>query len=114
MSEPLDLTQFDGITPGEWHADGAYRVQGGGYDVCHIPGIPFHLTDRDSANANARAIAAVPKLIAEVRRLRAEVERKDEALKELANYEPDRHMQLVWNIGVMQDIARAAIKEPQQ
>jgi len=64
-----DTSKYDGHTPGPWVADGAVRAQApagdGGYDICHLPMIPFHLTDQHSRLANAKLIADAPQILRE-------------------------------------------------
>lgn len=72
---PIDLTQFDGITPGEWTYDDVWNLINGqhGQEICAIHSA-VDLTEKrckqNTAAINARAIAAVPDLIAEIKRLR--------------------------------------------
>ena len=74
--EPLDLSTFTGFTPGPWAAfnrDGEYLDESGlGWDVI---GPPESSMDRGQfeRGADARLIVAAPDLLAECRRLRAEL-----------------------------------------
>lgn len=96
MSVPVDLTQFDGMTPGPWVAKASgKRTQSGARRPSFPEGrwiilaaskagdpnrMPLaevdranhhHAPTRASAEHDANAIAALPDLIAEVRELRA-------------------------------------------
>ena len=126
----VDLTQFEGMTPGEWlwqSFDGGKTLFLGTRAMGRLivmdfvrKGMSFacpRFSDRNGEsrggimhphdmttidhNPDARAIAAVPKLIAEVKALRARVAEKDEALRTLA-YEPH-------GTHAVADIARAAL-----
>ena len=87
----LDLSRYEGITPGEWmihtHLPDSISVYGR-CDTIDFPVTKIIIECRDlvatdddgrvwtvegDKYANARAIADVPKMIAEIRRLRAEV-----------------------------------------
>lgn len=97
---PLDLSRYEGITEGEWRIpvanlfrviavrdDKPYRIiledaapESTFFGATQIGwGDPSKLSDEmcdelgKEATANARAIADVPKMIAEIKRLRAEV-----------------------------------------
>lgn len=84
--KPIDLSQFDGITPRPWLYDGlrresdhtpAHFVIHGPDGRAEIAQVFYHPSDDEQA-ANARAIAAVPDLIAEIKALK-------EALARVAN-----------------------------
>jgi hypothetical protein len=85
---PVDLSKFEGMTPGPWELttwanvgedyDGKPARVYGWYDgqpddepECCVCSINIDDPDLHAAHANAAAIAAVPDLIAEVRELRA-------------------------------------------
>lgn len=97
-SEPLDLSAFDGITPGEW-AIPTEPVFNAGI-VCNgsLIAAVAPVGSNAECRANQRAIAALPKLLAEVTRLRAveaelrgEMKRKDEALKSIEHGTDDQY-----------------------
>ena len=79
QTEPLiDLTQFEGHTPGEWESLNPspqhqyFRIFGSG---SRYIGSICNSDNHDNADeANARLIAAAPTLLAENRRLRERVE----------------------------------------
>ena len=87
----LDLSQFDGHTPGEWQQNGREIVGAEGTPRGRTiallalnttsGGPPFNYLDskvsekdRNTVTANGRLLSAAPALLAEVRALRAEVE----------------------------------------
>lgn len=84
--EPLDLSIFDGHTPGPWRfidtgVCGAYSQIYGGDNAC-VAAAEFEYDDMDGeampvmrvSMRDALLILAAPDLLAEVKRLRAEVE----------------------------------------
>ena len=78
----IDLEQFDGITPGDWrYTDGGIIDNGPGAppseyrEIADVYGADEYdnrpiAPDLDVAIANAKAIAAIPALIAELREMR--------------------------------------------
>lgn len=86
----IDLTKYDGHTPGPWAWDDK--------DYCGLDGPDrdavltyrnfegMHLTYGDSRHANARLIADAPALLDEVKRLRADLAEAVAALRELSYY----------------------------
>ena len=88
MTPPLDLSRFDGHTPGPWDVfdyDGQYVAvarRSGAY-VAQCSGISATI-EGEQLRSNAELCAAAPTLLAEVRALRAERERLREALDRIA------------------------------
>jgi hypothetical protein len=97
---PVDLTKFDGMTPGPYRISRHSKTAVVGASERLIASTSGHSTNMDNGEhhieneANAAAIAAVPDLVAEVRELRAardENERLRAALKTMrASHQ--RHM----------------------
>ena len=84
-TKQLDLAQFEGHTPGPWRD----RITTGGCDhaissregaVCVIP---FKYGTTEQRNKNARAIIALPALLAECRRQREQIRVLREQVKTL-------------------------------
>lgn len=76
----LDLSQFEGHTPGPWESDGScVRIyQDGRVEFCVAGGAA---DPPGMMHSNARLIAAAPQLLAELREARARVEKlEDEKL----------------------------------
>ena len=84
MTQPIDLAQFDGHTPGPWFPDGVLQSVLCGDkadplivcrttsddDVCHVGNKPDG-SEAEQCRKNTLLIAAAPALLAECRRLRA-------------------------------------------
>lgn len=78
MSKPLDLSRYDGHTPGPWDAKRLRDSDGAAYSTSYIAHIDIGPCmvwcpegDREQ-ESNARLIADAPALLAEVVRLRKE------------------------------------------
>ncbi len=75
MTTPIDLTQFNGCTPGPWHVQShGNRPQGVRSQFSNTAICSFHWKNYDASNAtvknNAKLIASAPALVAEVKALR--------------------------------------------
>lgn len=78
MKPPLDLTQFDGMTPGEWslHED----VSGTAFIFCNPKsGRALYIENEMERKANRRAAEVVPDLIAELKAAREALDDCDRA-----------------------------------
>ena len=92
----LDLADFDGITPGEWMAE----TTGADAKVRCSDGRTFTVGDivyHPENKINARAIAAVPAMIAEIRALRAKLSETRQALTR-AHFTPEQIERIIDNI----------------
>lgn len=67
----LDLTQFEGHTPGPWWCHGQMWIEGGGVTLADLAG---------AYEADAALMTAAPALLAEVKRQAEEIERLRDAL----------------------------------
>lgn len=94
MAEPLDLTQFEGHTPGDWRLfldlDGepisshGFR-EFGSLETTVVVGTILHVDgeERAECEANQALTLAAPILLEECRRLRAENERLVDGLEKI-------------------------------
>jgi hypothetical protein len=69
-----------GHTPGPWTlhgwADNDYEINAALDTVCNVPGFDDDTVDADRAEANARLIAAAPELLAALREIADECNRR--------------------------------------
>ena len=108
-------------TPGPWAVTdeddfNGLAIEAAGREGEYVPvaRVPVDYDDRPEREANAALIARAPEMAAEIERLTARVDELEEALERIDRievYDEDAMETLRSKLGVMRDIARAAITQ---
>ena len=90
MTNQLDLSQFDGHTPGPWGVDDDQGITepSGGY----VGSVRLNSYCDLSVDPDARLIAAAPDLLAELKELRSYKAEMEGRLNTLRKWEKDRQL----------------------
>ena len=108
----IDLSKYAGHTPGPWAIEPDWDARRGGSVAVvnrEVDGADWDVCEVHSTEANARLIADAPVLLAALAAEQSRAERLAEALRVIAEYQPQ--LSNTWNqdIDAIRHLARAAL-----